>query len=302
MRDLGTGATRLVSRVPGGPKADATSGDPTISADGAVVAFMSAASTLVPDGVRHVLVRDLRDDTLTVADRGDGADGTLANSYADDASISADGRSVALDQPCDHPRRRRRPRRRPGLRARPRRPHDAARVARRRRRRRAGGARRARSGAQRRRRAAPSSTPAPRSRRAPARTTRRSTCAPSSPAACRRCRRPTAAAVCRRWRREGRHRAGAVEGLVEAQALRRGPQAARDGAAVRAVRAGAREGPGAPRARLARAREGRGRRQAALQRPARRPGAARRPPPDGRHGDRRRRQPLAARHPALHGS
>ncbi len=100
VRDLGTGATRLVSRVPGGPKADATSGDPTISADGAVVAFTSAASTLVPDGVRHVLVRDLRDDTLTVADRGDGADGTLANSYADDASISADGRSVAWISPA----------------------------------------------------------------------------------------------------------------------------------------------------------------------------------------------------------
>ncbi len=100
VRDLGAATTRLVSRVPGGPKGDAASGEPTISSDGAVVAFMSAASTLVPDGVRHVLVRDLRQDTLTIADRADGANGAPADQYAGGASISGDGRSVVWTSPA----------------------------------------------------------------------------------------------------------------------------------------------------------------------------------------------------------
>ena len=100
VRDLAAGTTRLVSRVPSGAKGDATSGTPTISSDGAVVAFTSDASTLVPDGTRHVLVRDLRQDTLTIADRADGADGALANQYANEPSISADGRSVAWTTPA----------------------------------------------------------------------------------------------------------------------------------------------------------------------------------------------------------
>jgi hypothetical protein len=100
VRDLAAGTTRLVSAVPAGPKGNAASSWPTISADGAVVAFASSASTLVPDGVHHVLVRDLGRGLLTIADRAGGAGGALADQYANDASISADGRSVVWTSPA----------------------------------------------------------------------------------------------------------------------------------------------------------------------------------------------------------
>ena len=82
-----------------------------------------------------------------------------------------------VDEQRDQPRRGRRVAGRSGVRARPRRPHDAARVARRRRRRRAGGAWRVPPGAQRGRRVRRLQHAPRRSRPAPARTSCRSTCA-----------------------------------------------------------------------------------------------------------------------------
>ena len=46
-RDLASGQNTLVSRSPGGAVADATAHDPTISGDGAVIAFSSGATNLL---------------------------------------------------------------------------------------------------------------------------------------------------------------------------------------------------------------------------------------------------------------
>ena len=100
VRDLAAGTTRLVSAAPGGPKADLGTSEPTISSDGAVVAFASSAPALVPDGKRHVLVRDFRRDTLEIADRADGPGGALADLHADEPSISGDGRWVTWTSPA----------------------------------------------------------------------------------------------------------------------------------------------------------------------------------------------------------
>ena len=66
-----SGAARLVSRTTGadGAEADATSGDPSISADGRRVAFSSLATNLAagkPDDRRGVFVRDLERATTTL--------------------------------------------------------------------------------------------------------------------------------------------------------------------------------------------------------------------------------------------
>ena len=100
LRDLAAGTTRLISAVPGGPKGDLSSTEPTISSDGTVVAFNSSAPAFVPDGRRHILIRDLRKDSLTIADRADGEAGALADYNGDESSISGDGRSVTWTSPA----------------------------------------------------------------------------------------------------------------------------------------------------------------------------------------------------------
>ena len=64
VRDLATGAVELASRADGsaGAAADAPAGEPSLSADGRLVAFASEATNLSPakpDGTRGVFVRDL---------------------------------------------------------------------------------------------------------------------------------------------------------------------------------------------------------------------------------------------------
>ena len=54
----------------------------------------------MPDGKRHVLVRDFRRDTLEIADRADGPGGALADLHADEPSISGDGRWVTWTSPA----------------------------------------------------------------------------------------------------------------------------------------------------------------------------------------------------------
>ncbi len=97
LRDLGTGALRLVSATPGGVKGDDTSRKPQISDDGTVVAFITGAPKLLPDGGAHdhVVVRDLAHDTLAVADRDGAAGGPLRPEHAYDFSLSGDGTKVA---------------------------------------------------------------------------------------------------------------------------------------------------------------------------------------------------------------
>jgi hypothetical protein len=91
--------TSLVSRATSvnGAKANATSTDSRISANGRFVAFASSATNLDPDDTSSsfdVYVRDLQSATTTLVSRATGVAGASANSDAHAAAISADGRYV----------------------------------------------------------------------------------------------------------------------------------------------------------------------------------------------------------------
>jgi Tol biopolymer transport system component len=100
VRDLEANTTTLVSRADGasGAKGSGYAIEPAISADGSVVAFISA-SNLDPgdsNGHQDAYVRDLDANTTTLASRADGAAGAQAESGSLVPAISADGRFVAF--------------------------------------------------------------------------------------------------------------------------------------------------------------------------------------------------------------
>jgi Tol biopolymer transport system component len=102
VRDLRAGTTTLVSRASGasGAKGDGGSLSPSLSADGAHVAFSSRARNLDPDDpdpVPDVFVRDLGAQTTTVASRASTADGAKGDSDSLYPSLSANGGMVAFD-------------------------------------------------------------------------------------------------------------------------------------------------------------------------------------------------------------
>ena len=102
LRDLLTTATTLVSRAdgPGGAKGNSSSGDPSIDADGSVVAFESGATNLADgdtDNLDDVHVRDLAAGTTRLASRASGADGAQGLGSSSDPTISADGLRVAFE-------------------------------------------------------------------------------------------------------------------------------------------------------------------------------------------------------------
>ena len=102
MRDLQAHTTTLVSRADGatGVKGNDVSLQPSISADGRLVAFDSPATNLHPDdadAIGDVFVRDLQADTTTLVTRADGATGVKADDRSIRSAISADGRSVAFE-------------------------------------------------------------------------------------------------------------------------------------------------------------------------------------------------------------
>jgi Tol biopolymer transport system component len=92
--------TTLVSRVGGdGKAANANSTQPSISADGRYIAFVSRASNLVPEaksGLIEIFVKDMQTGTVTLVSRADGPAGAVADDHAFAPSISADGRYVAF--------------------------------------------------------------------------------------------------------------------------------------------------------------------------------------------------------------
>ncbi|MET8152692.1 TolB family protein [Actinoplanes sp. NPDC049668] len=100
VRNTSTGTTTLVSVGSSGEQGDAPSTDPSISADGRYVTFMSNATNLVPGDTNEahdVFVRDLQAGTTTmvsVTGSGVGA-GWRDDSYY--PSISGDGRYVAFE-------------------------------------------------------------------------------------------------------------------------------------------------------------------------------------------------------------
>jgi len=103
VRDLDTGVTELISRASGaaGPAGDNSSGEPSISANGNVVAFASRA-TLGTDDVDEtsfpddVFVRDRAAATTTLVSRASGPTGAPSPVVSDEPAISADGAHVAF--------------------------------------------------------------------------------------------------------------------------------------------------------------------------------------------------------------
>ena len=107
VRDLDANTTKLASRVTGaaGAEGDDFSFNPSISADGSRVAFISAAGNLdaAADGsFETVFVRDLDADTTTLASRATGASGAANDSFTSSPAISDDGRHVAFDAQADN--------------------------------------------------------------------------------------------------------------------------------------------------------------------------------------------------------
>jgi Tol biopolymer transport system component len=96
LRDVVSGATRLVSAAPDGVTAgDGRSDPPSVDAAGDRVAFQSAASNLVPGDTNKqadVFVRDLSTGATTLVDRTAG--GGFPVDGASSPQISADGRKV----------------------------------------------------------------------------------------------------------------------------------------------------------------------------------------------------------------
>jgi Tol biopolymer transport system component len=92
--------TVLVSRAgKSGEGGNANSLEPSISADGRFVAFVSRATNLSPaakKGTREVFVRDMQTGNVTLVSRATGPNGAAAVGYTGEPSISADGRFVAF--------------------------------------------------------------------------------------------------------------------------------------------------------------------------------------------------------------
>ncbi len=97
VRDRQTGTTERVNVAADGTQANDYSYSSSISADGRYLAFLSRASNLVPDDTNEqpdIFVRDRQTGTterVSVA-----TDGTQANDYSGELSISADGRYLAF--------------------------------------------------------------------------------------------------------------------------------------------------------------------------------------------------------------
>ena len=100
-RDLETSTTTFVSRASGaaGTAASFSSGDPSISADGRYVAFLSSADNLSAednDSYIDIFVRDLQTNETTLVSTGSGPADKPSTGLSRGSSISADGRSVVF--------------------------------------------------------------------------------------------------------------------------------------------------------------------------------------------------------------
>ena len=97
VKNVLTGVTKRVSAAADGTQGDSVSSNPVMSGDGQTVAFMSFASNLVPgapSGNFDIYVKHL--DTGAIERVSTAADGTLANSSAQQAVLSHNGRFVAF--------------------------------------------------------------------------------------------------------------------------------------------------------------------------------------------------------------
>jgi Tol biopolymer transport system component len=96
LRDRVAGTTQLVDVSSSGEQADNGGEQPSISGDGRYIAFVSAATNLVPGGTGGTGVF-VRDEVAGVTERIDiGSSGGAADGAGDSPEISADGRFVAF--------------------------------------------------------------------------------------------------------------------------------------------------------------------------------------------------------------
>jgi Tol biopolymer transport system component len=102
VRDRRTGTTQCVSVAPNGAHGLSGSFQPSISADGRFVAFVSGARNLVPGamGAEQVIVRDLYSPTYQCVSVSSGGAQSLGGSG--NPSISADGRFIAFESPASN--------------------------------------------------------------------------------------------------------------------------------------------------------------------------------------------------------
>jgi len=103
VRDLSRGLTALVSVSTNGGYGNGASRDAVMTPDGRYVAFVSAASNLVPkdtNNIPDVFVRDLQAGTTTLASVGAASNSSPPNLYSiissESPDITADGRYVAF--------------------------------------------------------------------------------------------------------------------------------------------------------------------------------------------------------------
>ncbi|MBL8802509.1 MAG: PD40 domain-containing protein [Planctomycetes bacterium] len=97
VRDLQTGALTLVSRVPGGAIGNDASYAPTLSADGRYVAFNTFATNFKAGDANGAEDAFVFDRTLNVLNHVSATpNGAFASSGGGDASLSADGQSIAF--------------------------------------------------------------------------------------------------------------------------------------------------------------------------------------------------------------
>lgn len=98
VHDRQTGTTQRVSVASDGTQADKLSANQAVSADGRFVAFMSAATQLVPgdtNGLWDIFVRDLA--TGTTARVSVGSQGQQTDAISNNPTLSADGRFVSFE-------------------------------------------------------------------------------------------------------------------------------------------------------------------------------------------------------------
>ncbi len=101
LRDLVTGVTQLVDRATGGSGAvgNADAADPSVSADGRIVAFDGDMTNFDPadsDSDGDVYVRDTAAQTTTLVSRRSGASGQPARDFSTEPSVSTNGAVVAF--------------------------------------------------------------------------------------------------------------------------------------------------------------------------------------------------------------
>ena len=97
VRDRRSGALIRASLARNGRFADG--GSPSLTADGATIAFRTSSRHIVPDtrrGQSHVVVRGLTSRRVVVADRASGRRGQLGNGIADEPALSRSGLRVAF--------------------------------------------------------------------------------------------------------------------------------------------------------------------------------------------------------------